>query len=212
MGAVAMLSLAGLALTVPVASASGVPTATTEAASGASYQKVTLNGTVNPDGLVTTYHFEYGETTSYGTKIPVPDVYAGEGTSNVKVSQTIKGLKLGPTYHFRIAATNSDGTTYGEDLTFTTITSTSWAIAGQEPKSAVTVSSKGPVRVHIEKLGALEGGGYFTIECSGNTGEGTVGARHACNGAGFAVAHGSGDDGSHDAGARHRRRQRSARL
>ena len=58
---VAMSSLAGLALMVPVASASGVPTATTEAASGASYQKVTLNGTVNPDGLVTSYHFEYGK-------------------------------------------------------------------------------------------------------------------------------------------------------
>ena len=87
----------------------------------------------------------------------MPDVYAGEGTSNVKLSQTIKGLKLGPTYHFRIAATNSDGTTYGADHTFTTITSTSWVIAGQEPKSAVTVSSKGSVKVHIEKVGSLRG-------------------------------------------------------
>ena len=170
---VAVLSLAGLALTVPVASASGVPTATTEAASGASYQKVTLNGTVNPDGLVTTYHFEYGETTSYGTKIPVPDVYAGEGTSNVKVSQTIKGLKLGPTYHFRIAATNSDGTTYGEDRTFT---STSWAIAGQEPQSPVTVMSKGAIKIEEEKIPTVFGGGHFTVECTEGTGEGTIGA------------------------------------
>ena len=173
----AALSVTGLALMAPVASAEPVlPTITTEAASGASYQKVTLNGTVNPNGLTTTYHFEYGETTSYGTKIPVPDASAGNGTSNVKVSETIRGLKLGPTYHFRLVATNGGGTAYGEDRTFTTITGTSWAVAGQEPKSSVTVKSKGAIKIQEEKIPALFGGGHFTVECAESTGEGTVGA------------------------------------
>ncbi len=171
--AVAMLSVAALAVMVPVASASGTPTATTEAASALSYQRATLNGTVNPDGLATTYHFEYGETTSYGTKIPVPDVFAGEGTSNVKVNQTVKGLKLGPTYHFRLAATNADGTTYGEDRTFATITSTSWAVNGQLLGSPVTVKSTGNLKFHFEKLPVLSGGGAFTVECA-SASEGTV--------------------------------------
>lgn len=168
--AVAALSLAGLALTVPVASASTSPVVTTEAASAVSYERATLSGTINPGGLVTTYHFEYGETTSYGTKVPTPDVYAGEGTSNVKVSQVIRGLKVGPTYHFRLVATNTMGTTYGEDRTFTTA---SWGINSQELESSVAVTSKGTLKVN-HTLPPLLGGGKVTIECA-VAGEGTLG-------------------------------------
>ncbi len=39
---------------------SGCPSATTEAASNVRNTEATLNGTVNPDGLETKYHFEYG--------------------------------------------------------------------------------------------------------------------------------------------------------
>ena len=36
-----------------------------------------LKGSVDPYGLDTHYHFEYGTTTSYGTNVPVPDADAG---------------------------------------------------------------------------------------------------------------------------------------
>lgn len=166
--AAAVLSLAGLALTASVASASG-PAATTEAASGISYQKATLNGTVNPEGVTTTYHFEYGETTSYGTTVPVPDGSAGNGTSNVKVSQVIRGLKVGPTYHFRIVAKSGINTTYGEDRSFTTA---SWAINGQEPESPVAVSSNGTLKI-VKTIPPILGGGSVTVECA-IASEGTV--------------------------------------
>jgi hypothetical protein len=32
----------------------------------------------------------------------------------------LEGLQPGTTYHYRVVATNVDGTTYGEDQTFTT--------------------------------------------------------------------------------------------
>jgi hypothetical protein len=96
------------------------PAAITSAASDITAPTASFNGTVNPRGLETTYHFEYGKTTSYGTSIPVPDKSVGAGTSDVKISQTVEGLETSTTYHFRLAATNSHGTTYGADQTFTT--------------------------------------------------------------------------------------------
>ncbi len=38
-----------------------------------------MKGTVNPYGLDTTYHFEYGTTTAYGASLPVPDADVGIG-------------------------------------------------------------------------------------------------------------------------------------
>jgi predicted lipoprotein with Yx(FWY)xxD motif len=79
-----------------------------------------LKGTVNPYGLDTTYHFEYGPTTGYGTNVPAPDADAGAGSYNVPVSQTVTGLQPNTTYHFRLVAANSAGTTKGGDQSFTT--------------------------------------------------------------------------------------------
>ena len=80
----------------------------------------TLSAMVNPAGLATTYHFEYGKTTAYGTSAPAVDASAGSGTADVPVSQAIAGLDLNTTYHYRLVATNSYGTTKGDDLTFQT--------------------------------------------------------------------------------------------
>jgi DNA-binding beta-propeller fold protein YncE len=93
----------------------GVPTATTEAATNITSDNVTLNGTVNPRGLSTAYRFEYGKTTAYGTSVPAPDKAIGSGTSDVKVSEAIGGLKQSTAYHFRVVASNAEGTSYGED-------------------------------------------------------------------------------------------------
>jgi hypothetical protein len=101
-----------------VASASGPPSVTTQAASSISKVGATLNATVNPNGETTIYDFEYGETSSYGLK--TAEVSAGAGASSVEVSRSIEGLQPGTTYHFRIAASNGAGTAYGSDRTFVT--------------------------------------------------------------------------------------------
>ena len=93
------------------------PAATTLAASAITSSSATLNGMVNPNGLATTYYFEYGTTTGYGT--PTTTVSAGSGTDNVTVNANISGLTAGILIHFRLVAINSDGTTYGSDMAFT---------------------------------------------------------------------------------------------
>ncbi len=82
--------------------------------------EATLQGTVDPEGQETTYHFEYGETTSYGTSVPAPSVSAASSTSDLEESRAITSLEPERTYDFRLVATNNIGTTYGENETFTT--------------------------------------------------------------------------------------------
>lgn len=95
-----------------------VPTATSGSASSVAARSATLNATVNPKGLATTYSFEYGKTTAYGSKTSGKE--AGSGFANVEASQTISGLEPNTTYHFRVLATNAEGTSKGADKTFTT--------------------------------------------------------------------------------------------
>ncbi len=95
-----------------------LPTATTEAATNTTGSPVTLNATVNPQGHTTTYQFEYGTTTSYGSKAPASPKGIGSGSEGVKVSEAIEGLSPGTTYHFRVVATSSEGVSYGTDKTF----------------------------------------------------------------------------------------------
>jgi hypothetical protein len=78
-----------------------------------------LSGSVDPTGLDTTYHFEYGPTTAYGTSVPVPDADIGSGFSSVGVTVALTGLVPGE-YHVRLVASNSDGVTYSPDNIFKT--------------------------------------------------------------------------------------------
>jgi hypothetical protein len=96
------------------------PSVTTEAASAVNAEEATLNSSVNPEGFTTTYQFEYGPTTAYGSKAPASAQSAGSGTSDVAVSQGLTGLTENTTYHYRLVATNSEGTTYGSDGTLKT--------------------------------------------------------------------------------------------
>jgi subtilisin family serine protease len=96
------------------------PISETGSATGVHTTTATLNATINPKGFATSYYFEYGKTTSYGTKIPTSAASAGSGTSDVAVSQTPSSLAEGTTYHYRVVAESAAGTTKGADKTFTT--------------------------------------------------------------------------------------------
>jgi hypothetical protein len=122
------------------------PSVTTGSATSVGETSGTLNGSVDPNGSTTTYHFEYGPTTSYGSQSPAVDASAGSGSSPVAVSTSLSGLSAGTTYHFRLVATNPAGLTFGADQTLTT---SSDVIAGPEEPPAttspVTTSTSTPV-------------------------------------------------------------------
>jgi len=69
--------------------------------------QATLMAEINPRGFATSYFFEYGPTTSYGSTTPEEDI--GESTEFLPVSQTITGLAPGTTYHWRLVITDSFG-------------------------------------------------------------------------------------------------------
>ena len=99
-------------------SAQPAPAAITEAASGISLTKATLNGIVNPESLPTTYQFQYGTTTKYGHTTTASS--AGSGGSTVNVSAVLGSLKPNTKYHFRIIADSASGATMGTDMKFKT--------------------------------------------------------------------------------------------
>jgi len=99
----------------------GKPEATTEAPSNIKSKEATLNATVNPRGFETTYQFEYGTTTAYGSKAPASPGAVGSDFWAHADSQSLTSLTSGQTYHYRVVATSAKGTTYGEDKAFTTM-------------------------------------------------------------------------------------------
>jgi hypothetical protein len=111
-------AFAGSPSSATVTITDGAPFATTGGATNITSSGATLNGSVNPNRAATTYSFQYGTSTSYGSQTASQS--AGSGTSDQPASAGISGLVPGTTYHFRIVATNSDGTTFGSDATFTT--------------------------------------------------------------------------------------------
>jgi hypothetical protein len=114
----ALIALA-LALAVPaLAAAATEPGVSTGGASKVTITTATLNGKVNPHGAPTTYYFQYGTTTAYGSR--TADAGAGAGTAAVGASVPIAGLGPNTKYHYRLVARNSVGTTVGGDRTFTT--------------------------------------------------------------------------------------------
>jgi hypothetical protein len=94
------------------------PAATTGPAGAVTDESAALSGSVNPGGAPTSYHFEYGPTTAYGSTTSTTG--AGAGTSALPAGATLGGLSAATTYHYRVVATNSGGVTKGGDRTFTT--------------------------------------------------------------------------------------------
>jgi hypothetical protein len=98
-------------------SATGPPVVITNPATNVARSSATLNGSVDPHGLSTSVHFQYGTSTSYGSTTANQ---TKTGNTYQSVSANISGLSASRTYHFRIVGTNSGGTRYGSDRTFTT--------------------------------------------------------------------------------------------
>jgi hypothetical protein len=127
---------------------SNAPSAVAADPTAITTNSATLNGNVNPRGLATNYHFEYGNTSALGSLTPV--VSAGSGTSAVNVAANISGLAVGMPCYFRLVAINSDGTSTSNELTFIPgaailITTTPSAITQNSASSGGNISFDGGV-------------------------------------------------------------------
>ena len=124
-------------------SSGSAPSVTTGVASPVSSTSATLKGTVNPNGLATTIHFEWGTDASYGNGTTAQSV--GSGTSSTSVNFGLTGLSPSTLYHFRLVASNSAGPINGPDQVFTTTSGSSGGgslpTASTTPASSVTSSA-----------------------------------------------------------------------
>lgn len=66
----------------------------------------TLHAQINPRGLATTYHFEYGTSASYGQST-LESASIGADNEDHTVSAHIQGLQPGTAYHYRVVASNA---------------------------------------------------------------------------------------------------------
>ncbi len=79
-----------------------------------------LTAKINPRGVDTEYHFDYGTTIAYGNSAPPSPVEADLGSGYVAQTVTIHltNLQEATTYHFRVVARNAEGVTSSYDQTF----------------------------------------------------------------------------------------------
>jgi hypothetical protein len=105
-----------------------------QSAAAVTSTSATLQAEIDPDGVDTTYYFQYGTSAGYGSAVPAPpglDLASGKG--DVAVSLHLQGLASGTTYHYRVVAVSEAGgepvTVEGSDETLTTQPAGGGAIA-----------------------------------------------------------------------------------
>jgi hypothetical protein len=152
--------IAGALLCAPAtAAAAEKPVVTTGAATSIEPTTAVLNGFVTPRGANTTYYFQLGTSSLYGTVTPAGTVAAGSG--RVKVTAAISGMAPVTTYHYRLVAQNSQGVARGSHRTFKTkkvplgfsvaATPNPVAAGGATTLAGVLVGTDGPDRRIIVK-------------------------------------------------------------
>lgn len=99
------------------------PEITGASASEITRESALLKAEIDPGGLATSYRFEYGPSTEYGTSVPAPEGQLPGSSVAEPVEARIENLSADTTtYHWRVVATNAAGTTIGADHTFRYIT------------------------------------------------------------------------------------------
>jgi hypothetical protein len=138
--------------------------AVTELATSIKTTSATLNGTVNTEGSVASYAFQYGSTTSYGQTTAATPI---QGTGAMSVKASISGLAPGATYHYRLIellrSYPSPTLELGSDATVTTATSGrlgSSALTGKHATASLTSS-----RISVKR-----GIAAMSLKCTGSKG------------------------------------------
>ncbi len=156
--------------------ATPAPAVSTGSASSVGSSSATLTGSLNPEGVATTYYFQYGSTSAYGSKSAVQS--AGSGTSTQAVSAPVSGLAANTTYHYRLLASSSGGTVVGSDSTFTTsktpaplaVTGAATTVSTSSATVNGTVNPSGVATNYYFQYGTSAGYGHDTPTHSAGSG------------------------------------------
>ena len=152
------------------------PAVTTGAATAVSFASATVAGSVNPEGVPTTYYFQYGTTLAYGTKTAVQS--AASGTSTQAVNGVLSGLSAATAYHYRLVASSAGGTVVGSDATFTTtktpaplvVTTAATAVSTTSATVNGTVNPSGVATNYYFQYGTTTGYGHVTATHAAGSG------------------------------------------
>ena len=107
-------------------SSTNAPAIASTASSASGSTTARFSGSVNPEGLATTAHFEYGLDPRYtgSSRIVYDQSTQGQTVGadffSHAVTASQSGLVPNALYHVRLVATNSAGTTFGPDVKFMT--------------------------------------------------------------------------------------------
>jgi hypothetical protein len=176
----ALVACLALVLTA-VARAAGPPVAATGAATGVTASTATVTGTVDPQANLTTYHFEYGTSASYGLQSDEHD--AGAGTGAVDVQAALTGLTVDTTYHYRLVATNAAGVDRGSDHTFRTtatpgppgaVTGAARSVTTTGARLTASVDPNGRATTYRFEYGTTTSYGRHTSDASAGGGQSAV--------------------------------------
>jgi hypothetical protein len=165
-------SEARLDVTATVTSCITAPTLTTSAVTSIGNTSATLNGNIGAinGASITTRGFKYSTSSGFdpattGTNISESGTY-GTGTFSLSPS----GLTTITTYYVVAFATNSAGTTYGSQVSFTTLRQTQYAYTGGQQTFTVPAEI---TSITIQVWGA-QGGTYTNAGGSGGYATGTI--------------------------------------
>jgi hypothetical protein len=148
-------------------SASASPALTVETAAPTEVTATTavLHGSVDPGGARTTYWFEVGPTTSYGT---ATQPASSGGNTATPVTRGISGLAAGTTYHVRLVASHDDEVVQGADTTFATPAANgqSGSAAGASGQQQPSLPPAAPPQLG-HSIGVATTGGSVTVRLPG---------------------------------------------
>jgi len=136
-----------------------------------------VTGSVNPNGRGTAAWFEFGTSTSLGSR--TGDLNAGFGTRSTPIEAQLAGLQPGTRYYYRLLARSDAATTAGNTRSFTT-SAGPLATTGQPQVTGVNVVLTGsvdPVGRSTNwwfELGTTTSYGTSTVVRSAGSGRGAV--------------------------------------
>lgn len=174
------------------ARSSTAPAVTTDAASDVTSTGASLNATVDPNGETSTYKFEYGTTTAFGTVVPAAGTFStGFGFDpEAQAPAAVTDLSPATTYYYRACSNNvvtgagAANQVCGAVRSFTTsggptAPSVTTDAAGNVTATTAQVNGKviahGAATAYVFEYGTTTAFGQIAPLPSGNAGSGTAG-------------------------------------